>query len=522
VTKANPNLSPWQQLTTRQRCQVVAAAASQLAEAADELTSQCASEQRTDPVETIAAELLPLCSALEMIGRRGPRLLRTRYYGVKGRPAWLWGIRSRVHRDPFGDVLILGTWNYPLLLVGTQAAQALAAGNRVIIKPAAGSEAVTAGMVNAFYQSGVPPEQLIQIDSSTAAAVKQIEAGVDLVVLTGAAATGRKVLAQVADSLTPTIMELSGCDAVVILPGADLERTADAIVFGLNFNSGATCIGPRRLIAESAQADQLIERLRERLDPVPPMIVHPAARSHVADLISQSLERGAQPATGPVDLEELRQRGKLRPLVLDQVQVDHPVASADVFAPLTSVLRVDQITEAIELVNQCRYRLGASVFGPPAEAAEFADQLRVGSICVNDLLAPTADPRLPFGGRGDSGFGVTRGEEGLLAMTVPRVVSERKSRFAVHLMARPPYFKSMLLASLQMLHSRTWGGRLRGLKDVVASVRTGDSDQNAQPMNSVSETKPEPNGSSQQDRSAMGNHDAGTRPPANQPTTNNS
>ena len=165
----------WERLSTRKRCGIVASVAATIAASADELVRLCASEQRTDAVETIAAELLPLCSALRFIGRRGAKILQSQRYGVIGRPAWLWGVGSTVRRDPYGRVLILGTWNYPLLLSGAQAAQALAAGNRVLLKPAIGSEAVTERMVRAFHDAGIPESYLGQLDSSTESAVAAID-----------------------------------------------------------------------------------------------------------------------------------------------------------------------------------------------------------------------------------------------------------------------------------------------------------------------------------------------------------
>jgi aldehyde dehydrogenase (NAD+) len=157
----------------------VARVAATIADAAEDLTRLCASDQRTDPLETIAAELLPLCSAFQFIGRRGASILRTRRVGLRDRPIWLWGVRSVVRRDPHGRVLILGTWNYPLLLVGAQAAQALAAGNTVLLKPAIGSESVTERMVQAFHDAGIPEACLQQLDSSNDAAITAIDSGVD-------------------------------------------------------------------------------------------------------------------------------------------------------------------------------------------------------------------------------------------------------------------------------------------------------------------------------------------------------
>lgn len=437
--------------------------AARIAEASEELTRLCASDQRTDPVETITAELLPLCAALRWIASRGEKLLAPRRYGVLGRPVWLWGVHSVVHRDPHGHVLILGAWNYPLLLTGVQAAQALAAGNRVLVKPAPGCEESTARMVRAFHDAGVPPMALIQLDSSTQSAIAAMDAGVDLIVLTGSAATGRSVLQRAAQTLTPTIVELSGCDAVVILPDADIERAVDSIVFGLNFNSGATCIAPRRLIAENDTADRLKAALQRRLQGAPAKIVHPAARGHVADVIERSIRSGCIDALECFDGERLRQSGQMSPTVLDRVDVSHPIATADVFAPVTSIMRVAQIDDAVARVNDCPYRLAASVFGDRAAALEMADRLSVGSVAINDLIVPTADPRVPFGGRGQSGFGVTRGDAGLLAMTVPKTISVRRGKLMPHLNMPAASDEKVLTKALKFLNGSTIAARWRAL-----------------------------------------------------------
>lgn len=457
----------WRSLPLRHRCGIVAATEGKIAEAAEELTRLCNSQQRVDPVETITAELLPLCAALRFIKRRGAKVLRDQHHRFLGRPTWLWGVHSFVRREPYGRVLILGTWNYPLLLPGVQAAQALAAGNTVLLKPAVGCERVTERMVRAFHEAGVPQSQLRQLDSHAGSAIAAIEEGVDLIVLTGATATGRDVLKRAAESLTPTIMELSGCDAVIVMPDTDLDRAADAIVFGLNFNSGATCIGPRRLVIEKSMADRLCDALCRRLESSREAIVHPTAREATADLIVDAINYGCVDLMSRFDADQLRRSGTLRPIVLDQVDPSHPIANADIFAPLTSIIRVDRIAEAIQIVNACPYRLAASVFGPRAEAIQMADRLQVGSVVINDLIVPTADPRLPFGGRGQSGFGVTRGSEGMLAMSVPKVTSERRRKSAAHLRPRQATDAQTLIGALQLLHSERLPERLRALAKVV-------------------------------------------------------
>jgi aldehyde dehydrogenase (NAD+) len=147
------------------------------------------------------------------------------------------------------------------------------------------------------------------------------------------------------------------------------------------------------------------------------------------------------------------------------------------FAPLLAVLPFDDAEEALGMEAQCPYALGASVFtSRPARAEALAAQLRSGAVTVNDVIAPTAHPATPFGGRGDSGWGVTQGAEGLLEMTVPQVVSHRAGRFRPHYdlaAGRDAAGQGGLLRGLlEAGHAATWGQRLRGWRRLLAAART--------------------------------------------------
>jgi aldehyde dehydrogenase (NAD+) len=354
---------------------------------------------------------------------------------------------------------VLGTWNYPLLLAGVQVAQALAAGNAVLWKPAPGAEAATQCLAACFWDAGISSDLLEVAASDVASGQALIDAPVDHIVLTGSAATGRAVLQQAANWLTPATLELSGCDAVIVLPSADLDRLLDCLRFGLQTNSGATCIGPRRLIVTEAIADEVVRRLLDRFRDAGPQTVHPAARGDLLDAIKTAIDAGAVDLLGNWDAAELSLHGQTRPLVLDQVRPDFEIAGRDLFAPVLSLIRVSDPQGAITAANHCPYGLAASIFGDAKEANAWASQLSVGMVTINDLIAPTADPRLPFGGTRESGFGVTRGPEGLLAMTRPRVISTRNAWFAPHLRPRTPQDQALLTAALQLKHLR--GGKPR-------------------------------------------------------------
>ena len=459
------------------RCRIIGSVRHELSGAVDGIVELARSDQRIEDIETVASELIPLADALDWIRRRGAKTLADRKVGILGRPAWMWGVRSVVQRAPLGRVLVLGTWNYPIFLTGVQIAQALAGGNSVLVKPATGTEALTTRLIELFHQAGVPREALVAIGSDTQSAINAMSAehgDIDLVVLTGSAATGRKVLQQAAETLTPAIMELSGVDAVNSLPGTDWNRLTKAVEFGLMFNSGATCIGPRRLMFEigDEQAQQAIRAdLVDRLKQLDPVTVHPAAREAVASAIESAVEEGATDLVGNFDTEKLRRDGVMFPVVLSGVDQNAPILQTDLFAPVVSLLPMPEIESAIELVNESPYRLAASVFGPKRSAQAFAEKLSVGCVTVNDLVAPTADPRLPFGGRGDSGFGVTRGPEGLLAMTTPKVIAVRNSSIAPHLSTRNDSDADLLSGVLQIKHGKTLRQRVAAVARVVQAGR---------------------------------------------------
>ncbi|HSG39392.1 MAG TPA: aldehyde dehydrogenase family protein, partial [Thermoanaerobaculia bacterium] len=363
----------WAARPLRERLRVIRALRHRIPAAARDL-ARAAGADRPE-AEVLSAEIVPLADACRFLEREAPRLLATRRLGADGRPVWLAGVEAEVRREPLGLVLVIAPSNYPLFLPGVQAAQALTAGNAVLWKPGRGGLAAARAFAGLAREAGLPAGLLMVLPEDPQAAREAIAAGMDKVLLTGSAATGREVLAELARHLTPATMELSGCDALFVLPGADLDRAARAVLFGLTLNGGDTCIAPRRIFVPHALAPALEKNLR---------------------LLGVDL-----PASG-VSLV--------------------PVAGPE---------------EALAAAATSPYALGASIFGPEEAAFAFAGRVRAGSVVVNDVIVPTADPRLPFGGRGESGFGVTRGAEGLLEMTVLKTVSVRRGKRLPHL--DPPH-----------------------------------------------------------------------------------
>ena len=405
--------------------------------------------------DTLVAEVLPLAEAARFLIRRAPAVLApSRPRG--GRPLWLFGVRARIYREPCGVVLILAPGNYPLFLPGTQALQALAAGNAVCVKPAPGCDAPMQALAALLQEAGLPKGVFQVLASAMGEAA--VRAGFDHIVLTGSAETGQRVMTAAAATLTPTTMELSGSDAVFVLPGADLDLVAACLAYGLRLNGGATCIAPRRVFVMQPDASALEAKLLARLPGIPAAAVPPAIAARLATLVDQASADGARLASG----------GDGRPMVVVDARPDMELLRHDVFAPWLALIPVENPEGALAAAADCPYALGASVFGPPPAAQAIARRVSAGSVCVNDLIVPTADPRLPFGGRGRSGFGSTRGAEGLLGMTVAKTVSERRGRFRPHLSKPTAKDAARFAGMVSLLHGgwRTrWGAGSR--KDKV-------------------------------------------------------
>ncbi len=154
------------------------------------------------------------------------------------------------------------------------------------------------------------------------------------------------------------------------------------------------------------------------------------------------------------------------PTVLSGARPDMALLQEDVFAPWLALVPVESVPAALEAAASCRYALGASIFGPVGQATALAAQVRAGSVCINDLIVPTADPRLPFGGRGRSGFGLTRGAEGLLEMTVAKTISTRRFGMRPHLDAKLSGDAAKLLTLIRLLHG-AWPERWAALRGTV-------------------------------------------------------
>lgn len=417
--------------------------------------------------EKMASEILPLAAACQFVGKHGRRLLAAqRHAGMA--PWWLGRVSVTTLRQPWGVVLVLAPSNYPLMLSGIQIVQAIAAGNAVLVKPAVGAETAMEVFKRCLTEAGLPSELLQILSSDISSGETAMRLGVDKVFLTGSADTGRAVQLQLAGRLTPATMELSGCDAVFLAGGADLSRAAQAIAFALRLNGGATCIAPRRVFVEKRFREELCVLLKKELADAPSVPVPPKPLSVAQSAINQAVQGGAEILCGRAELDAT---DAMQPVVLTHVRPEMMVARSDIFAPVSSLIEVKCMEDAIEADRVCPYHLGASIFGSENEVEKWRPRIYAGCVVVNDIVVPTADPRVAFGGYDMSGYGVTRGAAGLLEMTRPQVICERKGNWLPHLNPSLSNNAQLVNALLQMSYAPSWMKRLRSMLSLASHFR---------------------------------------------------
>jgi acyl-CoA reductase-like NAD-dependent aldehyde dehydrogenase len=464
----------WAQLPVRARLQSIRSFRQRLAKESERICQAVREDIGKPEAETLGGELLPLADACRFLERQAPRILRPRHPSWWDRPLWLFGQRDVVHRRPRGIVGVIGTWNYPLFLNGTQIAQALVAGNAVVWKPSEVSPRSAEVLADLWRQSGVP-EGLFECWPATREAGRELaEADVDHVVFTGHADTGRQLAAALGRRLVSSTLELSGCDAMLVLQDADVELAARAAWFAATVNAGQTCLAVRRAFVDRTIHDRFVQHLQSLATAAQPvrLALHAQARQ-AEQLVHDAVADGArQPIKSDFDPD------RFLPIILTDVRPEMAVCREASFAPLLAVLPFDRLEEAVAAQDQCPYALGASIFTRDvARGNLLASRLRAGMVSINDVIAPTAHPATPFGGHRASGWGVTQGAEGLLEMTVPQVVSVRRGSW------RPHYdpagstkmtSQALLAALLQWGHAASWRDRLAGAWKVVReSLRGG-------------------------------------------------
>jgi aldehyde dehydrogenase (NAD+) len=346
--------------------------------------------------------------------------------------------RATISYHPLGVIGVIGPWNYPLFTPMGSIAYALAAGNAVVWKPSELTPLIALEIEKIARRAFALPDllQVVTGPGSTGAALAR--AAVDKVAFTGSAATGRRVMAEAAERLTPVVLELGGKDAMVIDADADIAKAAEAAVYGGLTNCGQACVSVERIyVAEAIHdkfVDEVVKQVRELKiggdDGHLGAMTSPAQVAIVKAHLEDAIAKGAKVLTGGPDAIT---GNYIQPTVLTDVDHDMKVMTEETFGPVIPIQKVSSVDEALKLANDSRYGLGSSVFAGKAARA-IAAKLRAGMTSINSVMAFAGIPTLPFGGIGDSGFGRIHGDEGIREFTRIKSTAEQVMSIPLNMM----------------------------------------------------------------------------------------
>jgi succinate-semialdehyde dehydrogenase/glutarate-semialdehyde dehydrogenase len=322
--------------------------------------------------------------------------------------------RSLVRYQPLGAILAVMPWNFPFWQVFRAAAPALMAGNTMLLKHSSNVTGCALAIERIFHGAGVPQPvfRTLRLESSRvrSAIEHPLVAGVTL---TGSEAAGREVGAAAGRCLKPSVLELGGSDPFIVLADADVDATARSAAAARTINSGQSCIAAKRFIVVEQVYSAFVTAFTEAMraikvgDPLDHATeVGPQARRELRDdlhrQVTRSVELGARLTLGGTIPERA---GAWYPAtILEDVAPGMPAHDEEVFGPAAAVIRVDDAVAAVRVANDNRYGLGASVWTRDVTAAEpVINQLEAGMVFVNEMVK--SDPRLPFGGVKNSGYG---------------------------------------------------------------------------------------------------------------------
>lgn len=341
-------------------------------------------------------------------------------------------LKSYRSYQPIGPILAVMPWNYPVWQVIRFAAPAIMAGNTVLLKHASNVTQCAMYLEDIFKRAGFPDGvfQTLIISSSKVERVLRNE-NVRAATLTGSEIAGSSVAAICGQEIKPTVLELGGSDAFIVMPSADLEKSAAVGTIARTQNNGQSCIAAKRFIVHAEIYEAFKEKLIKNFNSLKigdPMnsetdigpLVNPSSLKEVLDQVKDALDCGAQLLCGCKAIE-----GPgcfLQPGIIEKIPMSARIYREEIFAPIAGLYKVKSIQEAIELANDSPFGLGSSVWTADLDEQKQAiNDIEAGATFINAMTS--SDPRLPFGGVKRSGYGRELAAEGLRAFCNIKTVS---------------------------------------------------------------------------------------------------
>lgn len=320
--------------------------------------------------------------------------------------------KSYIYPEPYGNVLIISPWNYPLQLTLAPLLGAIAAGNTALIKPSS-SSLHTSNTIEKMINENFPEEFIHVINMDSKSADYLLDKKFDYIFYTGSVSVGKLIMGKASKHLTPITLELGGKSPCIVDKEGDIDIFAKRIVWGKFLNAGQTCVAPDYVYVHKDIKDKLIEKIVKYIEyfygknikdnDEYPRIINKKQFNRLISLIDENkLIYG-----GDSDLESLY----ISPTIMDNITWDDPVMEDEIFGPILPLLEYESIVQVIEEIKKRPRPLALYVFSTnPKVVTKVINSLSFGGGCINDTVMHLANPHMPFGGIGNSGMGAYHGE----------------------------------------------------------------------------------------------------------------
>ena len=337
--------------------------------------------------------------------------------------------RSYKKPCPYGNTLIMSPWNYPFLLSIEPLANAIAAGNTVIIKPSAYSPA-TSKIIEKILSECFEKKFIAVVTGGRSENSALLEQKFDFVFFTGSQSVGKEVLRHTAENLTPAILELGGKSPCIIDSNAKIRLTAKRIVFGKYLNCGQTCVAPDYILCHKDIKDEFVKEVKKQIEKQ--YGKNPLENSDYGKIINQKhFER----VSSLINAEKVVHGGKtnpqtqqIEPTVLDNVTWDDAVMQEEIFGPIMPILTYENLDQVIADLQKKQKPLALYIFSQNKNNIKaITEKVSYGGGCINDTIIHLATSEMGFGGVGESGMGSYHGKTGFDAFSHTKSIVDKKT-----------------------------------------------------------------------------------------------
>ena len=425
VSRARIVQGGWAKLPVHDRSAKLRVLRDRIMASRNELADAVVGESGKPCVEALFADIFVALDSAEYWSRNATNALRTRRVPHHSTAAK--AKRGYLAYDPLGVIAIISSWNYPLAIPLSQIIPAIAAGNAVVCKTSDFTPHCGALIEKLCIDAGFPKDLVKIVQGGGEVGQALIEASPEKVLFTGSVATGRRVAEACAKKLIPSVLELGGKDAMIVLADADLEVASSAAVWGSYTNCGQVCLSVERLFVEQTAAEKFMALCVEKTkklrigpgsDPATDVgpLIRPQHVQRISDLVGDAVSRGAKVLCGGNSRPDLGSNF-FEPTVIAGVDSSMKLFQEETFGPILAIQVVKDAREAIAQASDSPFALAASIWTRnKARGMELAKELRAGAVMVNDAISYFGIAEAPHGGCGASGWGRTHGQAGLLEM----------------------------------------------------------------------------------------------------------